>query len=77
MSRRPPETRARDAAVVLAVGLAVLTVAAAVLYRPGAPRWTHVVIDGAAWMLIISTGTLLLASAAEKLVEIARRRPTH
>ena len=77
MSRRSPESRAREAAVVLALGLCVLTAAAAVLYRPDAPRWTHVVINGAAWMLVISTGTMLLASAAEKVVEVARRRPSH
>jgi hypothetical protein len=58
---------------VLGAGLAVLTLLAAVLYRPGAPRWTHVVVNGAAWMLIVSTGVMLTVSAVEKLVQISRR----
>ncbi|MCL8251509.1 hypothetical protein AERO_08940 [Aeromicrobium fastidiosum] len=76
-SRRSPESRALEALVVLAVGLVVLTVVAAVLYRPGAPRWTHVLVDGVGWMLIVSTGTVLTVSAVEKLVQITRRHPGH
>ncbi len=60
---------------MLAVGLVALTVVAAVLYRPGAPRWTHVLVDGVGWMLIVSTGGLLMIAAVEKLVQLTRRHP--
>jgi carbon starvation protein CstA len=63
--------------VVLGIGLVVLTLLAVVLYRPGAPRWTHVLIDGAAWMLVVSTGAMLGVSAVEKLVEAGRRHLPH
>jgi hypothetical protein len=76
-SRRSPESRAREAVVVLAVGLGVLTLLAVAIYRPGCPRWTHVMIDGAAWMLIVSTGAMLALSAVEKLVEVSRRHLPH
>ena len=76
-SRRSPESCAREAVVVLAVGLAVLTLLAVTLYRPGSPRWTHVMIDGAAWMLVVSTGAMLGVSAVEKLVEVSRRHLPH
>ena len=76
-ARRSPEVRAREALVVLAAGLVALTAIAAVLYRPGAPRWTHVLVDGVAWMLVVSTGAVLAVSAIEKLVEVTRRRPGH
>ncbi|MFC5679454.1 hypothetical protein [Aeromicrobium endophyticum] len=76
-SRRSPESRAREAVAVLAVGLGVLTLLAVALYRPGSPRWTHVMIDGAAWMLVVSTGAMLVASAVEKLVEVGRRHLPH
>jgi hypothetical protein len=76
-SHRSPESRAREAVVVLAVGLGVLTLLAVALYRPGSPRWTHVMIDGAAWMLVVSTGAMLALSAVEKLVEVSRRHLPH
>ncbi len=76
-SGRSPESRAREALVVLGVGLVVLTAAAAVLYRPGAPRWTHVLVDGVARALIVSTGAMLAVSAIQKLVEIGRRHLSH
>ena len=63
--------------MLLAVGLVVLTLLAVALYRPGAPRWTHVVINGAAWMLVVSTGAMLAVSAAEKLVDLGRRHLPH
>ncbi|MET0820213.1 MAG: hypothetical protein ABWY58_04560 [Aeromicrobium sp.] len=75
--RRSPESRAREAVAVLAVGLAVLTLLAVVLYRPGAPRWTHVMVDGAAWMLVVSTGAMLALSAVETLVQAGRRHLPH
>jgi multisubunit Na+/H+ antiporter MnhB subunit len=75
--RRSPESRAREALVVLGVGLVVLTGVAAVLYRPGSARWTHVVVDGTAWALVGSTGLVLMVCAVEKLVEIGRRHLSH
>ena len=75
--RRSPESRAREAVLLLGVGLALLTLLAVVLYRPGAPRWTHVMVDGAAWLLVVSTGAMLGASAVEKLVEVGRRHLPH
>lgn len=62
---------------MLAAGLVALTVLAVVLYRPGAPRWTHVLVDGVAWMLVVSTGVVLTISAVEKLVQLGRRHPGH
>jgi multisubunit Na+/H+ antiporter MnhB subunit len=76
-SRRSPESRAREAVMVLAVGLVVLTLLAVALYRLGSPRWTHVMIDGAAWMLVVSTGAMMALSAVEKLVEVSRRHLPH
>jgi hypothetical protein len=75
--RRSPESRAREAVAVLTIGLGVLTLLAIVLYRPGAPHWTHVLVNGAAWMLVVSTGAMLALSAAEKLVEVTRRHLPH
>jgi hypothetical protein len=75
--RRSPESRAIEALAVLAAGLVALTVLAVVLYRPGAPRWTHVLVDGVAWMLVVSTGVVLTISAVEKLVQLGRRHPGH
>jgi hypothetical protein len=75
--RRSPESRAREAVAVLAVGLVVLTLLAVVLYRPGASRWTHVMIDGGAWLLVVSTGAMLGLAAAQKLVDVARRHLPH
>lgn len=74
--RRTPESLAREAGIVLCCGLAVLTVAALVLYRPGAPTWTHVVINGVGWALIVTTSLMLLRAAVEKAVELTRRRHT-
>lgn len=78
MSSRPsPESRAREALLVLGIGLVMLTGVAAVLYRPGAPGWTHVLVDGVAWALIVTTGAMLAVSAIEKLVEIGRHHLSH
>jgi hypothetical protein len=71
--RRTPESLAQEALVVLAAGLAVLTVAAIVLYRPGAPEWTHTVVNGVGWALVVTTGAMLLRAGIEKLVELGRR----
>ncbi|MET0951972.1 MAG: hypothetical protein ABWX57_01705 [Aeromicrobium sp.] len=74
MSRpRTPGSLAQEALVVLAVGLAVLTVAAIELYRPGAPAWTHTVVNGVGWALVLTTGAMLLRAGIEKLVELGRR----
>lgn len=62
---------------MLAIGLVILTVGALVLYRPGAPGWTHLVIDGTAWVPVLSTGAVITVAAVEKLVEVVRRRPLH
>jgi uncharacterized protein (DUF983 family) len=72
--RRTPEDLAREAGIVLCAGLAVLTLAAIVLYRPGAPSWTHVVVNGVGWALIVATSLMLLRAGVQKAVELTRRR---
>jgi hypothetical protein len=74
MSRRPPEIRLREAALALAVGLAALTVFSAVFYRAGGPRWPHVVVDGCAWFLVVTTGILMALALAEKVLQLVRHR---
>jgi hypothetical protein len=76
MSRRWPEALARDAALLLAGGLIGLTVFALVFYRAGGPRWPHHVVDGLAWIIVVTAGAMLAVAACGKLAELARRRPS-
>ena len=74
---RSPGRLARDAVVLLAVGLASLTAFSLFTYRPGGPRWPHVVVDGCAWMLVLTTTAMLLTAAVAKVAELSRRATGH
>lgn len=73
MSHRHPETLARDAARLLLGGLAALTLFALVFYRADGPRWPHHIVDGLAWVIVVTAGLMLAAAGAEWLAAVARR----
>lgn len=65
---------ARDAVLVLLVGMFALSVLAAATYRPQGPRWPHVVVDGGAWLLVVACTSVLLVSGLRALLVRLRRR---
>jgi hypothetical protein len=70
---RRPGTLARDAVLLLAGGLASLTLFALVFYRADGPRWPHHVVNGLTWVIVVTACAMLAEAGARKLAELARR----
>lgn len=66
---------ARDSVLLLVSGLLVLSVFAVATYRPDGPRWPHTVVNGGAWLLVVTCATVLGVSLARAaLARWTRRR---
>jgi hypothetical protein len=69
----PHARDARDSVLLLLAGLLGLTLLAAATYRPHGPRWPHTVVNGGAWLLLVTCATVLCVSGVRSVTARLRR----